>query len=103
MANTTTEIELSGIRMAATIGDNTPCTANPNPTKLYKNDIVKLIKIILILIFENSINFGNRLNFSASKIASLAGQKLPAHTPYPRMVVYDAIRDWHIDRACTAC
>jgi hypothetical protein len=39
LAKVTTEIELNGIRIAATTGESKPCTANDNPTILYRNEI----------------------------------------------------------------
>lgn len=42
----TTEIELIGINIAATMGDRFPVTANNNPIILYKKDITKLILMI---------------------------------------------------------
>jgi hypothetical protein len=35
-------MELTGIRIAAIIGDKTPCTAKLNPTILYSIDKIKL-------------------------------------------------------------
>ena len=40
VVNKTTEIELSGISIAATNGDSTPSIANVSPAALYKNDII---------------------------------------------------------------
>ena len=74
MANKTTEIELIGIRIAATIGDRLPLTANNRPTILYKNEITKLIFITVIVLCESCMNLGKRLNFSASRIPSQAGE-----------------------------
>ena len=72
MANNTTEIELKGIRIAAIRGDNIPLTANPSPIALYKKDIAKLIKIILMLILENLRNL-NYLMLSHNQISELKG------------------------------
>jgi hypothetical protein len=38
-AKLTTVIELNGISMAATTGDNNPCTANAKPITLYRKEI----------------------------------------------------------------
>jgi len=56
VAKTTTETELTGINMAANKGDKTAITAKLNPTILYKNEIKKLNRTILKLVFVNRIN-----------------------------------------------
>ena len=49
VTNTTTVMELSGIKIAAKTGDNKPWTAKVNPTMLYKKEMIKLTIIIRIL------------------------------------------------------
>ena len=46
VVNKTTLMELKGIKIAATTGDNCPVTAKYKPTILYKNEIPMLILII---------------------------------------------------------
>ena len=58
VVNTITDIELSGINIAAIKGDKVPCTAKNSPIILYKNEIKKLIIIILMLILANCIKSG---------------------------------------------
>jgi hypothetical protein len=44
LTNNTILMLLAGIRIAATMGDNNPCTAKDKPTTLYKIDKIKLAK-----------------------------------------------------------
>ena len=54
----TIDIELNGIRIAATMGDKFPVTANSIPMKLYIKDKTKLIFITVMVCFDNFINLG---------------------------------------------
>jgi hypothetical protein len=46
VTNVTMVIELTGISMAASIGDSFACTAKLNPTKLYRIEIIQLASTI---------------------------------------------------------
>jgi hypothetical protein len=47
-ANSTTETELNGIRIAEITGDNMPAAAMPMPNALYKKEIPKLKRTICV-------------------------------------------------------
>ncbi|MDX1700360.1 MAG: hypothetical protein R3250_07060, partial [Melioribacteraceae bacterium] len=76
VAKTTTDIELSGISIAEITGERVPCTAKLSPITLYKNDIIKLIIITFLLVFEKFINVPSLLKEDESSIPSQAGEKL---------------------------
>jgi len=73
--NSTIEIELDGIKIAATIGFKLPLTAKLNPTMLYIIDRVKLHHIICRIPFAINKNLGNEGNLSAEIMASEPGVK----------------------------
>ena len=52
VANNMTEIELTGINIAAISGDRFPDTAKLIPTILYKNEMTKLDRIIFMAVLE---------------------------------------------------
>ena len=55
VANTTTLIELNGIKTAAIMGCNCPVTAKKSPMILYNKDMIKLNLIIFTAFFEASM------------------------------------------------
>ncbi len=57
---TTTVTELIGINIADTKGERYPCTANVNPTILYKNEIANPTFTIDLLLFAILRIFGKR-------------------------------------------
>lgn len=67
-------IELRGIKIAATTGDNCPVTAKYNPNILYINDNTKLNLMMLIASLETIRKSHNWLNLVESKMASHAGE-----------------------------
>ena len=71
----TTETELKGIKIAATIGESIPETAKYIPITLYRNDKTKLDFTTLIAEPDSFRRFVSLLNLFASNIASQAGEK----------------------------
>ena len=76
LANTTTDTELIGISIAATIGVRFPWTANDNPTRLYRNEIRNPALTMFMLRCVNSMNCASPENFFDWRMASQAGEKL---------------------------
>ena len=65
---------LAGIKIAATIGDKMPRTANDNPTILYKMERTKLAVTMLLPDLAKAINLSISLTFVPSSMASHAGE-----------------------------
>src|SRR5690606_36919949 len=76
VANITTEMELIGIKIAATTGSRFPEIANAKPTILYRKLIKNAVRISLRESFEKRKNSGRNAKFLESKIASQEGEKL---------------------------
>ncbi len=109
-ANKTTEIELIGIKIAATNGDIIPAKAKLNPIILY-------IKLISMLIFTNCTPFldnwnraGNCVNLSPFIITSDAGVKLFTSSvmAMPTLLCFNAAASFNpspiiITLACSDC
>ena len=69
-------ILLMGIKMAAIMGDKSPCTAKDSPIILYTMEIINAVITITLFAFASCINCSRRDSSEASKMASLAGVKL---------------------------
>src|ERR1019366_4648738 len=65
---------LAGIKIAATIGDSIPRTANDKPTILYKMERIKLTVTMLFPDRAKAINLSSNFTLVPSKIASQAGE-----------------------------
>ena len=75
MTNTTTVTELSGIKMAAIIGVNSPKAAIVVPVMLYKREIRILNLTILTLVLLNLMKFPRVSKRPESRMPSQAGEK----------------------------
>ena len=67
---------LQGIRIAAIMGDKTPCTAKDIPIILYKTDITKAAITTFLLALHNLMRCTSCGSWAAERMASLAGVKL---------------------------
>src|SRR5690606_12691182 len=76
VANITIEIELIGIKIAATTGSKLPLIAKDNPITLYKKLIINAIQINRIDIFENFKKTEKTEQLSDFTMASHEGEKL---------------------------
>ena len=67
-------ILLAGIKIAATMGDKMPRTANDKPTILYNIERTKLAVTMLLPDLAKAINLSSNFTFAPSRIASQAGE-----------------------------
>ena len=72
VAINTMVMELIGIRIAATIGDNCPVTANVNPMVLYKRENTRQI---LNIALENKATFNKLESLESASAAIIASEE----------------------------
>src|ERR1039458_7277389 len=73
-ANSTTDIELNGIRIAQITGDNIPAAAMLIPAALYKKEIPKLKRTICVARRARTRIRGSPGTWVAATLTSLAGE-----------------------------